>query len=159
MAYYQTRTFAGDTAPPTPNEGDIWVNSTTGDLQVAHAGTFQAARSFAGRLTLNGFLNLGAVGAALAVASNVIAPTHSFHLIDSSGGTVTVKTITPGIAAADGDIITFMSNNANDVTFDETGNIDLGGSTRVLSDTGDTITFIYNATISKYCEIGFGDNV
>ena len=110
-----------------------------------------AAPVGSGKVEIGKTLNFQAPGTALAVTSNTITPTKSYHLIDSSGGAVTVKTITAG---GDGDLVIFQSNNANDVVFDETDNIVCaGGTTTTLAETKDVAMFVYSATLSKWCQV------
>lgn len=111
-----------------------------------------AAPVGSGKVEIGKLLNFQAVGTALAVTSNTITPTKTFHLIDSSGGAVTVKTITAG---GDGDLLILQSNHAtNDVVFDETDNIlCAGGATTTLDTYKDVAMFVYSATLSKWCQI------
>jgi hypothetical protein len=99
---------------------------------------------------------------ALTVSTSTIAPTGSRHRIDNSGGTQTVATITAPIGSVYDEGFTLLLSNSttgNTVTYNETGNIILSGGTTFAADTtADTLWFLYDSTLSKWIQIGGGDN-
>jgi hypothetical protein len=77
---------------------------------------------------------------------------------EASAATDDLDTITAGV---DGQVITLSSNNnARDPTIKHnTGNLLLNGAVDfTLNNTADTISFVYNSALVKWCEIGRGDN-
>jgi hypothetical protein len=108
----------------------------------------------------NGIADLGplqftAFGTALTVTSNEISPTRTYHTVDTSGQNEIVKTITAGTT---GDVVIFSgTSNTNTLTFDQTGNIRVGGGiTAILDDVADMIGFIYDG--NNWNQLFFSDN-
>lgn len=73
----------------------------------------------------------------------------------TSEGTESVSTLTSD--EVDGEIIYFVNETANAVTFYETGNINLSTSTYEMGQ-GDTLTLLYNAALDKWVELSRSDN-
>ncbi len=109
----------------------------------------------------------------LTLASNVITPTQSFHMVDTENNTgcigapttpteeadCLVQTITAGVA---GETIILRSANGNrDITFCDqtetncTGNLNLGGN-RTLTGTDDMLTLIFHQ--AAWAELSFANN-
>ena len=80
---------------------------------------------------------------ALTVTSNEITVTRSYHTVDTSGGTETLKTIKVGAGSSTlGQIVILRGNSSNNLTIDDTDYILVNGSWSVLWDDNDHIMFI-----------------
>lgn len=111
--------------------------------------------------TTRGFVNLsdvrlGASGTELAVATNTITVTGSNHVVDSAAGAQTVKTISGSPALEDGWVLFLRGDGTNNVTVDETANVNLGAATRVLSSAEDVLCLLCDGT--DWNEVSFAEN-
>lgn len=78
-----------------------------------------------------------------------------FHEFVATGAT-SIDTLTdPGI---DGYIVVLQNTGAATVTLTDLGNMNLGSSTRELTDATDTLTLVWNETNSEWNEISYSDN-
>lgn len=131
-------------------------NSTVGGtLGVTGASTFSSSATVTGDLTTSGFLGIN-TSSELTISSGVVTATQSAHTIDTEGdaATDTCSTINGG---SEGQLVWFKTeNNGRDVTFDQNGNIRLGGISRTLDNTLDEICFKKSGSV--WLEQFFADN-
>lgn len=120
------------------------MNAPLGQLDSKLSGLLAGSESL-------GQLNLTAGASALAVSSNAITIVNSIHVIDTSGGSVTINTINGSLA---GDILILsISNTGNTATLTTAGNILLrNGQSVILRNVREYMIFVYRNL--KWNEIG-----
>ena len=91
-------------------------------------------------------IGLGAISDTLTIASGVIAPTGSFHIVDTEAAAASddIDTITPPFTS--GFLVLRTANSARDVVIKHnTGNIRLnGGADKTLDNSSDLIFLFYD---------------
>lgn len=144
-------------------------------LTVDLASTFAAAVTFSGVATFNaaqvfnaaqrggttGIFGFGAAQA-ITIASDTIAPTKSFVVLDAEGAGTTdgLATITPWAGIIDGDLLLLKANATDTITVDD-ATINLGAATRALAP-GGSLLLRYDGTEAEFTEVVFlagADNV
>ncbi len=110
---------------------------------------------FAGA-TINGKLSLGA-STKLTISEGAITITRDFHRVDGAGGVGdNLVTINGGV---DGMPLVLRSEHiSRPITVKETGNIMLDGGDFILNYPADKILLIYDAGISKWCQLSRANN-
>lgn len=94
----------------------------------------------------------------LTIAGGVITVTKSYHKIDTQGNDATddLDTINGGV---DGYILIIRPiNSARTIQVTEVGNIKLDGINKLMVDNFQTLTLIYDATLSKWLETSYAQN-
>jgi hypothetical protein len=157
--YYTTLYSTTETSSKTiyfPNaDGTIALAATTlAGYGITDGVSLSANNSFSGNNTFTG--DVIATQEAVAVATGTISVAGmTWVKLETTGGNRTVSTINTGV---DGKIISLYSNDGTyTITFDEAGNLQLGGTSFVMSD-NDSITLRYSTTKSKWIELSRSDN-
>ena len=132
-------------------------------LTVTGAATVGTTLGVTGVTTTTGQLVAGTMvnlteAASTDIAAGQLTMTAAFMVVGAQSDTSPVDTLdvittSPEIS---GDVIILEADTGDTITVDETGNIDLGASTRVLDSVEDKLILLYNGT--SFCEISFADN-
>lgn len=106
----------------------------------------------------NGFLSLG-TPTELTIATGAVTATRSYHTIDTESDGLTTDDLDTISGGADGDILVIRAANAarDVVVKDGTGNIQCAGDF-TMNNTQDTMTLIYDATLTAWIELSRSDN-
>lgn len=127
------------------------------EIDIASGATLDVNGAFdaSGVTSFLAYLMRWGPGTTLTVTANEVTKTGNAHKIDDGDVVDTING-----AQGDWDWVIFRGASSSMTgTFNETGNIKLGSTTRVLSGRNDWILFCYNANTSKWCEIVFSDLV
>lgn len=124
--------------------GTLFTDSSSGANIFIGIGTITGALTMNSRVIAKAAFGFDAAGTPLVVTTNTITATKGYHQIDNSGGAVTIKTIS---GLNDGDILILRPNTTNNVVFDETGNLNLNGTTWTMTVSRDTAVFLKSGSI------------
>lgn len=129
--------------------GAVTAQSTLG---VTGAATLSSTLAVTGVTTLG--TGLTAASSINTLSINVLTPLDLYIAVAAESGTSDgLSTINTG---ANGKILVLEPDAGDTITVNETGNIDLGATTRVLDSVEDKLMLIHNGT--SWCEIAFTNN-